>query len=144
MSRSGAGGSQAPAGPDAPPARMLGRGLLRRCAACGSGNLFTGWFTMKERCPGCGYRFEREEGFFLGAYVINLAVTEALILALAIIPCIALLAANPDASLVPVVVGGLVAGVLGPIVFYPFARTVWVAFELILRPVKAFEPDDRR
>ena len=34
---------------------------------------------MAERCPRCGMRFEREEGFFLGAYVVNFAVTEGLL-----------------------------------------------------------------
>jgi uncharacterized protein (DUF983 family) len=55
---------------------MLIRGLLRRCPRCGSGTLFRGWFQMVERCPRCGYTFEREESFFLGAYVINLAITQ--------------------------------------------------------------------
>ena len=117
---------------------------MRRCAVCGSGGLFTGWFKMRDRCPRCGYVFEREEGFFLGAYLINLAVTEGLIFALAIIPTIALLAANPDASLMPIIVGGGLAAVVSPFVFYPFSRTVWVAFELMLRPVRASEPADRR
>ena len=57
---------------------MLGRALLKRCPLCGAGKLFTGWFRMKERCPGCGYLFEREEGFFLGAYVINLGIAQAM------------------------------------------------------------------
>jgi uncharacterized protein (DUF983 family) len=123
--------------------RMLARGLAKRCALCGQRRLFIGWFQMRERCPGCGYRFEREEGFFLGAYVINLAVTEGLLLVLAMIPCIVLLAADPDANLTPVIVGGLAAAVVGPIVFYPWSRTIWVAIELILRPLQSKEPADR-
>ncbi|MFP5319601.1 MAG: DUF983 domain-containing protein [Acidimicrobiia bacterium] len=121
---------------------MLWRGLTKRCARCGSGNLYDGWFKMKERCPRCGYRFEREEGFFLGAYVVNLAVAEALLVALCIAPLIWLLATRPDQALWPFVVGGLVAAVLAPIAFYPFSRTIWVAFELILRPAEAAEPTD--
>ena len=49
------------------PARMLLRGAMRRCGVCGIGNLFTGWFRMRERCPRCGYVFGREDGFSLGA-----------------------------------------------------------------------------
>ena len=57
-----------------PPARMLRRGAMKRCPACGAGRLFSGWFRMADRCPGCGYQFAREEGFFLGAYVMTLAI----------------------------------------------------------------------
>ena len=135
--------TRAPARAKPSAGRMLARGFAKRCALCGRRRLFTGWFQMRERCPGCGYRFEREEGFFLGAYVINLAVTEGLLLVLGVIPCIVLLAADPDANLTPVIIGGLAAAVIGPIVFYPWSRTIWVAIELILRPLEAREPADR-
>ncbi len=122
---------------------MLARGLTKRCPLCGSGGLFTGWFRMRDRCPRCGYRFEREEGFFLGAYVVNLGITEGLLLLLGIVPCIIFLAANPDASLVPIIVSGLAAAVVGPLVFYPISKTLWSAIDLILRPVHAAEPTDQ-
>jgi uncharacterized protein (DUF983 family) len=122
---------------------MLGRGLLKRCPICGSGKLFTGWFRMKERCPRCGYRFEREEGFFLGAYVINLGVTEGLVLLGGIVPCIILLATDPEASVIPVLIVSLVLAVIAPMVFYPFSRTLWSAIDLIIRPQGAKEPRDR-
>ena len=34
---------------------------------------------MVDRCPGCGMRFSREEGFFIGALFVNFAVTEGLL-----------------------------------------------------------------
>ena len=122
---------------------MLGRGLLKRCAVCGSGKLFTRWFRMKERCPRCGYLFEREEGFFLGAYVINLAFAQGMVILLAIVPLIVRLAGDPQASVLPFVVGGLVGAVVGPMVFYPWSKTVWTAFDLMLRPLAVREPTDR-
>ena len=122
---------------------MLGRGLLKRCAVCGSGKLFTRWFRMKERCPRCGYLFEREEGFFLGAYVINLAFAQGMVILLAVVPLIVRLADDPQASILPFVVGGLVGAVVGPMVFYPWSKTVWTAFDLMLRPLAAREPTDR-
>lgn len=123
---------------------MLVRGLTKRCPVCGSGNLFTGWFRMRERCPRCHYRFEREEGFFLGAYVVNLAVTEGLLVVFAIIPAIIIFGANPDRSLTPLILSGLVAAVFGPVVFYPFSKTLWTALELMLRPSDAAEPTDEK
>ena len=109
---------------------------------CGSGRLFDGWFKMKDRCPRCGYHFEREEGFFLGAMVVNFAVAIGLMAVLCIVPVIWLSATRPDSSLWPLVGAGLFAAVVGPILFYPFSRTIWVAFELMLRPAATSEPSD--
>ena len=122
---------------------MLVRGVLKRCPLCGCGKLFTGWFRMKERCPRCRYRFEREEGFFLGAYVINLAVAQGVVVALAVVPAIVLLARNPDTSIVPLLLGGIAGAVLAPLGFYPFSKTIWTAIDLIMRPVSVPEPADR-
>lgn len=123
---------------------MLGRALMKRCPLCGTGRLFARWFRMKERCPGCGYVFEREEGFFLGAYVINLAVAQGMVILLAVVPLIARLAGDSEASVAPFVVAGVIGAVVAPIVFYPWSKTVWTAFDLMLRPVHITEPADRQ
>lgn len=116
---------------------------MRHCPVCGGGDIFVHWFKMRDRCPLCGYRFARESGFYLGSWLLNLAVTEVLLACLGIIPLIAILNANPDASLVPVYVGVLAAGVIGSVVLYPHSRTVWVALELVLRPADQPDPYDR-
>ena len=97
---------------------------------------------MADRCPTCGYVFEREEGFFLGAYVINLAIAQALVIVLAVVPAIVLLNADADVSLWPVLAAGVAAAVLAPLLFYPWSKTLWVAIELIMRPLGASEPED--
>ena len=126
------------------PARMLARGAAKRCAVCGGGRLFPRWFRMADRCPRCNYRFEREEGFFLGAYVMNLVITQVLVILLAVIPTIVLRNADVDASLAPVVIGGVLGAVLAPLFFYPWSKTLWVAVELIMRPLDETEPEDGR
>lgn len=130
--------------PPSTPGRMLARGLVRRCAACGGGHLFSNWFRMRDRCPRCGYVFAREDGFALGAILMNFAITEALLAVVGIIPLIALLASHPNANVAPVIVAAGAAVVLGPVAFAPYSRTLWVAFELIFRPAVDREPDDRR
>ncbi len=70
---------------ESPPAdrsrRMLGRGAVRRCPRCGGrGAWFTGWFRRVDRCRTCGYRYEREEGFMVGAIAINTILTFGAIL----------------------------------------------------------------
>lgn len=123
---------------------MLWRGLTKRCAVCGSRRLFERWFHMKARCPRCGYVFEREEGFFLGASIVNLAVSEGLLAVLCIVPLIYLSATRPEAPIWPVIAGGIFAALIAPLAFYPFSRTIWVALELMLRPADAHEPGDVR
>jgi uncharacterized protein (DUF983 family) len=118
--------------------RMLLRGMRRCCPRCGAGKLFTRWFRMVERCPGCGYRFEREEGFQLGGYVINFGVTEGLV-CLVVGGYIVAAAANPDVAIWPVVLGGFLAAVVTPLVFYPFSRTIWAAIDLALTPLNVVE-----
>jgi uncharacterized protein (DUF983 family) len=119
-------------------ARMLWRGMRRRCPRCGTGRLFRRWFTMVERCPGCGYRFQREEGFQLGGYVVNFGVTEGLV-CLVVAGYILAAAANPDVAVWPVVVAGLVAAVVTPILFFPYSRTIWAAVDLSLTPLSVIE-----
>src|SRR3954452_15256149 len=118
--------------------RMLWRGMTRRCPPGGAGKLCNRWFRMVERCPGCGYRFQREEGFQLGGYVINFGVTETLV-CLVVGAYIVAGGANPDVPIWPVIVGGVLAAVVTPIVFFPFSRTIWAAIDLSLTPLDVIE-----
>src|SRR4051794_22615011 len=112
---------------------MVGRGLIRHCPNCGSGHLFRGWFRMVDCCPRCGHRFDREEGFWLGAYVINFAVTEA---ALAVVfAAYIVMQARDNSSSMPVapwLVAGLIVAVGVPLLFYPFSKTIWAAIDLVM------------
>src|SRR5437763_10294951 len=68
---------------------ILIRGLLLRCPYCGKGKLFrkgfTKGFTMYERCSVCGWRFEREEGYWTGAIAVNIVMT-LLLTAVCLVP----------------------------------------------------------
>ena len=123
-------------------ARLLGRALLRRCPRCGARGLFTRWFTMAERCPRCGMRFEREEGFFLGAYVVNFAVTEGLLLVLLMAYVLVQANDSDGVQVLPVVFATVAAAVFMPLAFYPLSRTIWVAVELVMRPLEIDEEID--
>jgi len=98
------------------------RALSRRCLYCGSPGIYDGYFALRERCPRCGVRFEREEGYFLGAYALNLIVAEFLGLGLAI-----LLIFKTDLRKLPLVWQGVIAVALAiafPVVRFPFSRPV--------------------
>jgi len=52
--------------------RARWRAVLRqRCPRCLEGQVYSGWLRMKETCPECGHRFQREPGYFLGAMYIS-------------------------------------------------------------------------
>src|SRR5262244_4277285 len=60
----------------------LRRAVRLRCPRCGATPLFRGWFRMAEACVLCGLRFERAQGYFVGAIYINYGVTAVLALGL--------------------------------------------------------------
>ena len=117
---------------------MLWRGLRRKCPRCGGGRLFRSWFRMLDTCPTCGLRFEREEGFFLGAYVINYGIGSAIV-ALSLVVFAVARNADADASPIPYLAAGLAGAVLIPLAFFPFSRTIWSAIDLFMRPLEAEE-----
>jgi uncharacterized protein (DUF983 family) len=107
-------------------ARQLARGLARRCPRCGSGGLFDHWLHMRPSCPRCGLVFERAEGDWTGAMVINFALTTAVF----VVVLIALVAATaPTIPVAPLLAVLVPITALGPLVFYPVSKTLWVAIE---------------
>jgi uncharacterized protein (DUF983 family) len=117
---------------------MLRRGFMKHCPRCGSGHLYRSWFRMRERCPRCGMRFEREEGFFVGAYLINFAIVEIALFTV-LMAIIFVLSQDADANLiVPIILCGVCALVL-PLVSYPWSRTIWSAISLAMHPLELEE-----
>ncbi|MET1003604.1 MAG: DUF983 domain-containing protein [Acidimicrobiia bacterium] len=106
--------------------KTLWRGVTRRCARCGSGKLFKNWFRMVDDCPRCGLHFERESGYFAGALAINIILVGGLFLLVFLTIFIVTI---PDLPI------GLTLGLtipialFGPIVLYPFSKTLWVAID---------------
>lgn len=119
-------------------ARLLGRGVLKRCPRCGGRGLYASWFRMRERCPTCGLRFEREPGFFVGAYTINLAISIVALFVLCM-AFVAVKATNPDAGYLGFLVAGLVIALVAPVFCYPFSRTIWSAIDLVMTPLEPIE-----
>ncbi|GAC1603284.1 MAG: hypothetical protein NVS3B21_31790 [Acidimicrobiales bacterium] len=83
-------------------------------------------------------KFEREEGFWLGGYVINFGTGEVGLLVLFAL-LIGAEANGTHVNVWPYVIGGLVLAVVGPAFTFPFSRTVWSAVDLIMRPLSEEE-----
>ena len=120
------------------PTLMVARGIVRHCPRCGSGRLFASWFKLSDRCPGCGMHFEREEGFWLGGYVINFATGEAVIMVLLAV-LIGMLANGQHINAVLFIALGVIIAALGPVATFPSSRTTWSAIDLIMRPLSEEE-----
>jgi uncharacterized protein (DUF983 family) len=105
---------------------MLWRGLRRKCARCGQGKLFTRWFRMVSDCPNCHLHFEREPGYWVGAVAINTAVIGFLF---AVVLVVFSALTVPDIPWVKLLILELPLMGLGPIAFYPYSKTLWVALD---------------
>jgi uncharacterized protein (DUF983 family) len=117
---------------------MIGRALRRRCPRCGE-KAFNSYFILYEHCQECGLRFEREEGYWVGALVINTAVVFGSFLVLFVG---GMLISWPDVpwGALAVVTLGTMATL--PILFYPLSKTLWMALELSWHPLEEKEAAD--
>jgi uncharacterized protein (DUF983 family) len=118
---------------------LLVRALLKRCPVCGQKKIFDGFFRLKKSCPNCGYVFERQDGYWVGAMIINIAVAEAWFFLLFMIVLISTL---PEVPWLPLLAVALVTNGLLPVIFYPHSKTLWMAIDLYIHPLKERDPDN--
>jgi uncharacterized protein (DUF983 family) len=111
--------------------RLLGRALRRRCPRCGHGGIFGGYYRLVDRCPRCRHRYAREPGYWVGAIIVNMAVTEILF---GLLFVGGIFATAPEVPWLPLLVIGVVTNVLVPVLFFPLSKTVWVAIDLYFNP----------
>jgi uncharacterized protein (DUF983 family) len=113
--------------------RILWRGIRLRCPHCGSGGILDGWFKLQHRCPSCGLVLDRgESDYFLGAYLVNLVAVELILTAIMVAIGIA---TAPDVPWTLLTWGGVVFALVVAIGCYPLTKVLWLAFDVILRPV---------
>jgi uncharacterized protein (DUF983 family) len=105
------------------------RALSLRCPRCGRAPLFRGWFTMNVVCAVCDLKFERAQGYWVGAIYVNYAVTT-----LIAVGGFFLLRALADldtpwqlALWVPFVIAF-------PLWFFRYSRSLWLGLEYALNP----------
>lgn len=119
--------------------RLLLSGLFLRCPYCGKGKLFRRFYSMYDRCPVCGWRYEREEGYWTGAMALNLVVTELLI-AIVTVPVVIWLAVS-GLPIWPLVAVGLPMCFILPLLFFRHAKSFWMSLDFMIHPV---DPEEQR
>lgn len=70
----------------------------------------------------------------MAAIIVNTAVTEAIF---GVLFVGGIFATAPDVQWLPLLVIGVVANLVVPVLFFPFSKTVWVALDLYFNPPHA-------
>lgn len=111
--------------------RLVGRALRLRCPNCGSPGIFHSWLRMAPNCPRCGLHLERgEHGYIVGAYMFNIIAAELLFGAIFVG---VLVTTWPSPPWTLLQYGGALLMVVMPFLFYPFSKTLFLAFDLAFR-----------
>lgn len=118
--------------------RMLSAGGRRRCPRCASDKIFNGYWTLADSCPDCGIWYERDPGYWLGAMIINLAVTIGLFLIVFVGLTLVLW---PDVPWTALLVATMALNLVVPVLFYPISKTLFVALDLSVRPLSVEEAE---
>lgn len=117
--------------------RGLVRAMLARCPVCGARGIWRTYGQMVDDCPGCGYRFSREEGYWVGGLIINTGFTFVAFL-LGFVGLMVIL--WPDVPWDFLLVFNLVLIGVTPVVLYRQSKTLWVWVDQHIHP---YTPEER-
>jgi uncharacterized protein (DUF983 family) len=109
--------------------RAARRALALCCPRCGRAPLFRGWFTMNVVCAVCDLKFERAQGYWVGAIYVNYAVTVLIAVGgFFVLEALADLGTTGQLALwVPFVIAF-------PLWFFRYSRSLWLGLEYGLNP----------
>jgi uncharacterized protein (DUF983 family) len=117
--------------------RILARAATLRCPNCGGRPMLRHWLALRERCPRCGLRVERgERDYFIGSMMFNLVLAELLFAAGFVAILIVTWPEVPWDTLEWVAPLMMIAA---PLALFPFSKLVWLAFDVMFRPVTEAE-----
>lgn len=98
--------------------------------------MFRSWGELREWCPGCGLRFEREPGYWVGAMIVDTAAAFVVLFGTL---AGGLLLTWPAVPWTGVTVATIAAAGIAPILFYPRSKLVWLAVEMSYHPLEPGE-----
>jgi uncharacterized protein (DUF983 family) len=113
--------------------RVTARAFALRCPRCGGRRIFRSWFRLGRECPTCGLALERgeSEDHWFGAVAVNLVAAELLGIGIIIVWIVA---TWPDVPWTAVQYAGPLIMIVLPVLFYPFSRALWLAWDVYFRP----------
>jgi len=118
--------------------KMISRSILRRCPNCGNHHAwFTSWFKQGDRCVGCGIKRTRDtDGHELGSMTVASVVNIVLIM---IALGIAIAITAPDVPVLTLYIVLASAALVFPVSTWPMTHTLWMAIDLMMRPMSVDE-----
>jgi uncharacterized protein (DUF983 family) len=116
-------------GPLARLVRAERRALRLICPRCGRAPLFRGWFRMNVVCAACDLRFERAQGYWVGAIYVNYGVT-----VLIAVGGFFVLRATLDLGTAWQLALWVPFVIVFPLWFFRYSRSLWLGLELALNP----------
>ena len=121
-------------------ATPLYRGLRGACPHCGARGIFAGVNDLKPHCPTCRFSFVREEGYWLGAMIVIMALV---IIVFGTWTVGGLLLTWPDVPWTLLTVVGIGLNIVVPFALYGWSKTIWVGLDMSFNPasVEEFAPD---
>ena len=88
---------------------------------------------MRKTCPDCQLILDRgEHDYFLGGFTVNFIVAEILIV---LGGAFSIIITWPEVPWRSITWALVFLMVLAPILFYPFAKCLWLAMDLVFRPL---------
>jgi uncharacterized protein (DUF983 family) len=111
---------------------MVDNGLRLKCPRCGVGSLYEKPFRMYPDCPHCGLKFEKEQGYFVGAIYVNYAATVLLA-----VPGFFVLDAFTNITINRQLSIWIPFSIIFPLLFFHHSRSLWLALDHLLNPAKS-------
>jgi len=108
---------------------MLGRGLRLKCPRCAVGPLYAKPFRMVANCQNCSLKFEREQGYFVGAIYINYAATIAIA-----VPGFFILDTFTGMTIDRQLMIWVPFAVIFPLLFFHHSRALWLVLDHFFNP----------
>jgi uncharacterized protein (DUF983 family) len=113
------------------------RALRLRCPHCGRGAVLTRVGAVRDRCAGCGLRFQRsDDNYFSGAMFFGLMMGEG-VFALSLLAIVLL--TWPDVPWDALTYAGPIGMIVVMLLLIPVSRVVWLAVDVLVRPVTEAE-----
>jgi len=116
---------------------LASRALRLRCPHCGKGRVLDGFNSVHHHCSACGFRFTRsDDNYFSGAMFFGMMIGETLAV-LVIGAAIWITYPNVPWTFLQYAIPVVLLGVM--IMLFPVSRVVWLAIDVMLRPVEPSE-----
>jgi uncharacterized protein (DUF983 family) len=113
--------------------RTMSRTLRLRCPHCGQGRVLRWWGAVIPRCASCNFRFERsDESYFSGAMFFGLMLGEFIFGLTLLAVIVSMWPAVPWDTMSWAIPAGMVVVM---ILMIPFSKLVWLAVDVLVRPV---------